>query len=149
MEEADKFDPRICIICQERSKTPVTSEKTGRERLKRAAMIRNDDVAKRLKTMVDEQDDGEDSDNLAFVYHNSKTNVTSPTRIPESSKLLRRKLQLSKIKALNKNHRKQKQLNRENHFVAMLQNLNLRALTRIPTNYPVLFVERSSTRTLV
>lgn len=71
MEEADKFDPRICIICQERSKTPVTSEKTGRERLKRAAMIRNDDVAKRLKTMVDEQDDGEDSDNLAFVYHNT------------------------------------------------------------------------------
>ena len=57
----------LCIICQEDTKSPVTSQKTGRARMKRAASIRNDDVAKRIKRVVTEDDD----DDSMFVYHNT------------------------------------------------------------------------------
>lgn len=49
---ADQIHTRLCIICQEDNKLPVTSEKTGRDRIKRAADIRDDIVSKRLKTLM-------------------------------------------------------------------------------------------------
>ena len=69
MVEDDVFDPMICIICQEVDKSPVTSEKTGRARIKRAASVRNDVVTKRIKSVVTYDED--DIDDGMFVYHNS------------------------------------------------------------------------------
>ena len=57
----DTFNPRVCIICQEDNKLPLTSEKTGRERIKQASKIHNDIVAKRIETLMG--DDVEDNDN--------------------------------------------------------------------------------------
>ena len=65
----EDFNPQFCIICQESNKLPLTSEKTGRETLKRAASIRNDAVSKRIKILVGDCDDADD--NAKFVYHNT------------------------------------------------------------------------------
>ncbi len=69
MAEDDVFNSSLCIICQEDDKTPLTSQKTGRASMKRAANIRNDVVRKRIKSMMG--DDKDEDDNAMFVYHNS------------------------------------------------------------------------------
>lgn len=66
----DLFNHRLCIICQEDSKVPVTSEKVGRASMKRAAEIRNDVVTKRIKSVMGDVED-DDDDNGMFVYHNT------------------------------------------------------------------------------
>ena len=68
MAEDDVFNRRVCTICQEDNKSPVTSEKTGRAKMKRAAIIRND-VTKRIKSVMWDEED--DNDNIMFVYHNT------------------------------------------------------------------------------
>ena len=69
MAKDDIFNHHRCIICQEDTKSPVTSEKTGRASVKRAAEIRNDIVTKRIKSLMG--DDNEDNDIVTFVYHNT------------------------------------------------------------------------------
>ena len=69
MAKDDIFNHHRCIICQEDTKSPVTSEKTGRASVKRAAEIHNDIVTKRIKSLMG--DDNEDNDIVAFVYHNT------------------------------------------------------------------------------
>ncbi len=61
--EDDLYDPKLCIICQEDSKTTVTSQKIGRSSMKRAAKIRNDVVLKRIKSVIGGDEVG--------VYHNT------------------------------------------------------------------------------
>lgn len=65
--EDDGFNPSLCIICQEDNKSRLTSEDTGRARVKRAAEIRNDTVTQRIRRLDDKNDD----DNGMFVYHNT------------------------------------------------------------------------------
>jgi hypothetical protein len=69
MTDNDLFNNQLCIICQEETQSPVTSEVTGRASMKRAAKIRNDVVTKRMKNVLG--DDEEDNDNVRFVYHNT------------------------------------------------------------------------------
>ena len=64
----DLFNHRLCIICQEDSKVPVTSKKVGRASMKRAAEICNHVVTKRIKSVMG---DVEDDNNGMFVYHNT------------------------------------------------------------------------------
>lgn len=65
--EDDGLHPSLCIICQEDNKSPLTSEETGRARVKRAAALRNDIVTKRIKRLDDKTDDH----NGMFSYHNT------------------------------------------------------------------------------
>ena len=57
VDSSKGLDITKCIICQSVRNGRVTSEEWGREKLKRAADIRNDIVTKRLR-VADE-----------FVYH--------------------------------------------------------------------------------
>ena len=67
----DVFNPNTCIICQEETKVPVTSEKTWRAKMKQAAEIRID-VAKCIKSMNTDSDKNDvDADECLFVYHNT------------------------------------------------------------------------------
>lgn len=70
MADQDNLNQRLYIICQEDNKLSVTSEKTGRERIKQAAKICKDEVTNRIKTLMG--DDDEDNDNGMFVYHKTK-----------------------------------------------------------------------------
>ncbi|KAH3892082.1 hypothetical protein DPMN_016194 [Dreissena polymorpha] len=65
--EEDGLHPSLRIICQEDNKLPLTSEETGRARVKRAAALRNDIVTKRIKRLDDKTDD----QNGMFSYHNT------------------------------------------------------------------------------
>ncbi len=65
--EDDGLHPSLCIICQEDNKSTLSSEETGRARVKRAAALRNDIVTKRIKRLDDKTDDH----NGMFSYHNT------------------------------------------------------------------------------
>ncbi len=54
-------DPLKCVICQRVTKQSTTSEENGRQKILRAASIRDDEVAERLKLF----------DHNTFVYHMS------------------------------------------------------------------------------
>lgn len=75
--EEDEFNPKICIIYLE-DKFLVTSEKTGRARIKKADKTRNDVVRKNIKSVLG--DDEDDQNKGMFVYHNNK-NAISLTHI--------------------------------------------------------------------
>ncbi|KAH3741765.1 hypothetical protein DPMN_048491 [Dreissena polymorpha] len=66
--EDDGLHPSLCIICREDNIPPLTSEETGRTRVKRAAALKNDIVTKRIKRLDNKMDDH----NGMFSYH--KTN---------------------------------------------------------------------------
>ena len=77
------FDISRCIICQKDiSKLNVTSQHYWRDSVKRAAMIRDDDVCKRLKLI--ENTDKE------FVYHNNYACYKNYTRKDRLDALLER-----------------------------------------------------------
>ena len=65
--EDDGLHPSLCIICQEDNKSPLTSEDTGRARVKRAAALWNGNVSKRIKRLDDKTDDH----NSMFSNHNT------------------------------------------------------------------------------
>ena len=66
MNENVQFDPEKCIICQKDDiKNPCVPTEAGKLSMKRAADVRNDIVAKRLKI-------AEDTD-VDYVYHNLNT----------------------------------------------------------------------------
>lgn len=77
MADQDNLNQRLCIICQEDNKLPVTSEKTGRERIKQAAKIRNDEVTNRIKILTGD----DDNDNTMFFFTILPTNATNHTLI--------------------------------------------------------------------
>lgn len=69
MAEENVINPKIFFICQEDNKVPVTSEKTGRARMKRAATICNDVVTKHIKSVIGDEEEADESG--MFVYHNT------------------------------------------------------------------------------
>ena len=61
----------LCMICQKDDKLPVASEVTGRNSVKRAAEIRHDEVAKRLRIITSKDNDQATVHDRQFVYHNT------------------------------------------------------------------------------
>ena len=62
-----EYNPALCVICQDpKDSTPLTSGDKGRESVKRAAELREDNVYKRIKTYHS----GTNESHI-FKYHNT------------------------------------------------------------------------------
>src|SRR6476469_1577039 len=90
MAKDDILNHHLCIICQEDSKFPTTSEAAGRASIKRAAEIRNDVGTKRIKSVIGDGGD-DDDDTGMFVYHNSNRCYKSYTHSGKLKSIVEKK----------------------------------------------------------
>lgn len=145
--EGEVLNPKVCIICQEDQNVPVTSEKTGRARMKRAATIRNDIVTKRIKLVTGDEEQGDDSGMFVYII---PTSATNSTHILPSLKLLRKRVQeLVALQCVTQTSHLLKAPDSRKPFVKMCYLAHPQASTRILEHYPALSARKSNTRNVV